>query len=108
LEPIVHAMLVRGRKPRGKATMRGGYGNSTQGSLASRVSSERKPESRSPARHCLVEGRESLLVEWRRGDHGWEGRVISVVWVDPVGWATLERWLPASSITQSEQTSSAD
>jgi hypothetical protein len=79
--------------------MRGGYGNGNQGSLASRVSGAETPADPSPARHCFVEGRASLLVEWRRGPGGWEGRVISVVWVDAVGWATLERWLPAASIT---------
>ena len=51
-----------------------------------------------PARHCRVQGHPSLLVEWRRASTGWEGRVISVVWVDAVGWATIDRWLPAAQI----------
>jgi hypothetical protein len=79
--------------------MRGGYGNGKQGSLASRVSGTTHDQPRSPARHCRVDGEDSLLVEWRRGEAGWEGRVVSVVWVDAVGWATIERWLPATSIT---------
>jgi hypothetical protein len=85
----------------GEATMRGGYGRSGQGNLASRTGADRQPDPSSPARHCFVDGRPSLLVEWRRGATGWEGRVISVVWIDAAGWATVERWLPASSIRAS-------
>jgi hypothetical protein len=81
--------------------MRGGYGDSGQGSLASRTAgSAPLAEPPSPARHCLVEGRPSLLVEWRRGVRDWEGRVISVLWIDAVGWGTVERWLPAAEIVQ--------
>jgi hypothetical protein len=39
-------------------------------------------------------------VEWRRSQTGWEGRVISVLWIDAVGWASVERWLPAGRITR--------
>jgi hypothetical protein len=38
-------------------------------------------------------------VEWRRGLHDWEGRVVSVRWLDGDGWATVERWLPAALVT---------
>lgn len=83
--------------------MRGGYGESGQGSLASRTG-RAAPAARvdppSPARHCSVAGQPSLLVEWRRGAAGWEGRVISVLWIDAVGWGTVERWLPAGEITR--------
>ena len=51
-----------------------------------------------PARHCRVDGEPSLLVEWCRTERGWEGRVVSVVWIDAVGWATVARWLPAADI----------
>ncbi len=81
--------------------MAGGYGRGDQGRLADRVGAplERTPPvPRSPARHCLVSGEPALLVEWRQGSTGWEGRVISMVWVDSVGWASLERWLPTSCI----------
>jgi hypothetical protein len=54
----------------------------------------------SPARHCFVDGEQSLLVEWRHGSAGWEGRVISMTWVDGAGWATVDRWLPAPSISR--------
>ena len=80
--------------------MRGGYGNSGQGNLANRTGAGLHVDPPSPARHCLVDEQPSLLVEWRRGPSGWEGRVISVVWVDAVGWATVERWLPAAQISR--------
>ena len=91
--------------------MRGGYGTGQHGTLAERVAGsapstaqvpptvERAGITGSPARHCRVDGEPSLLVEWCRTERGWEGRVISVLWVDAVGWATLERWLPAEDIT---------
>jgi hypothetical protein len=46
-----------------------------------------------------VDGAPALLVEWRRCPGGWEGRVISVLWLDGEGWATVERWLPAALVT---------
>lgn len=84
--------------------MRGGYGSSGP-SLGERVDGGTAPgpvtpPSVSPARHCTVEGEPSLLVEWCRTERGWEGRVISVLWLDAVGWATVERWLPADRIVQ--------
>ena len=78
--------------------MRGGFGTSGQGNLASRAGADRSTDPPSPARHCFVDGQPSLLVEWRRGTTSWEGRVISVVWIDAVGWASVERWLPADLI----------
>jgi hypothetical protein len=81
--------------------MAGGYGRSDQGRLVDRIDvtlSESAALRRSPARHCFVDGEPSLLVEWRRGSGGWEGRVISMVWTDTTGWATVERWLPDTSI----------
>jgi hypothetical protein len=84
--------------------MRGGYGTGKHGTLAERVAGTAAAQPRpatppSPARHCFVDGEPSLLVEWRRGDRGWEGRVLSLLWVDAVGWVTMERWLPATDIT---------
>jgi hypothetical protein len=83
--------------------MRGGYGTGEHGTLAERVAGtaaqQRPPTPPSPARHCFVEGEPSLLVEWRRVDRGWEGRVLTLVWIDAVGWVTVERWLPATDIT---------
>ena len=96
--------------------MAGGYGRGDQGRLAERVGAStsttptsRQSESdclaRSPARHCFVDGQPALLVEWRQGSGGWEGRVISMVWVAAVGWATVERWLPANLIQTTESRS---
>jgi hypothetical protein len=81
--------------------MAGGMGRSAQGNLAQRLAAQAslQPVHRSPARHCFVEGVPALLVEWRQGVGGWEGRVLSMTWIDAVGWATLERWLPAGDIT---------
>lgn len=80
--------------------MRGGYGSSGHGSLEQRIAAtqERLDALPSPARHCFVDGEPSLLVEWRREPAGWEGRVISQVWLDGQGWAVVERWLPAALI----------
>ncbi len=80
--------------------MADGYGRGDQGGLAERVGASMPTAApRSPARHCFVEGEPALLVEWRQGSGGWEGRVMSMVWVDAVGWATVERWLPAVAVT---------
>ena len=83
--------------------MRGGYGGSGHGSLRDRVRAADRPGTApemppSPARHCSVDGEPALLVEWRRGAAGWEGRVVSVRWLDGDGWATVERWLPAARV----------
>lgn len=87
--------------------MRGGYGTGEHGTLADRVAASRggaPPPARvtpGPARHCLVEGAPSLLVEWARTDRGWEGRVVSVAWLEGpggAGWTMVERWLPAAVI----------
>ena len=72
------------------------------GTLADRVAATGRAEGRpatppSPARHCFVDGEPSLLVEWRRADRGWEGRVLTLVWVDAVGWVTIERWRPLAA-----------
>jgi hypothetical protein len=82
--------------------MAGGYGRGDQGRLVDRISAalaDTPAAARSPARHCFVDGEPALLVEWRQGSAGWEGRVISMVWVDAVGWATVERWLSAHELT---------
>lgn len=90
--------------------MRGGYGSGDYGSLEERINGalDRQPERLaeanpdplhgSPARHCFVEGKPALLVEWRRTAAGWEGRVITVRWLDGQDWVTVEAWLPANAI----------
>ena len=60
-----------------------------------------------PARHCWVADaadgsgvkRPGLLVEWREGASGWEGRVVYVADLHRRGWCLVEEWLPASSLT---------
>jgi hypothetical protein len=47
--------------------MRGGYGTSGQGSIASRGGVQQPVDPPSPARHCFVDGEPSLLVKWRQG-----------------------------------------
>ena len=53
-------------------------------------------------RHCWVldgaDGygvkRPGLLLEWRRTDRGWEGRVVYTAQLRPDTWAAVEEWLP--------------
>jgi len=81
--------------------MRGGYGGSGPARGRARIhgsSAARGAAPASPARHCFVDGQPSLLVEWRRASSGWEGRVLSVRWLDGEGWGTVERWLPAALV----------
>ncbi len=60
-----------------------------------------------PARHCWVGDavdalgvkRPGLLVEWRSGREGWEGRVVYVARLRPQGWVVVEEWLPAALLT---------
>jgi hypothetical protein len=60
-----------------------------------------------PARHCWVAGsvddrgvkRPGLLVEWRSGDAGWEGRVVYAASLRAGSWLLVEEWLPASLLT---------
>ena len=60
-----------------------------------------------PARHCWVGDavdalgvkRPGLLVEWRSGREGWEGRVVYVARLRPQGWVLVEEWVPAALLT---------
>jgi len=59
-----------------------------------------------PARHCWVAEadrhgvkRPGLLVEWRAGPGGWEGRVVYAASLRPGAWCLVEEWLPASRLT---------
>lgn len=57
-----------------------------------------------PGRHCWVSGavddagvkRPGLLVEWRAGTGGWEGRVVYVAQLRPGTWVLVEEWLAAT------------
>jgi hypothetical protein len=59
---------------------------------------------RDEGRHCWVHDPPEtpgtwpgLLVEWRRRDAGWEGRVVYAV-PRPQGPALIETWLPAARL----------
>lgn len=85
--------------------MAGEMGRSDQGNIAQRLAAatyRQRPVHRSPARHCLVGGEPALLVEWRRRSGLWEGRVLSMTWVDTTGWVTVQRWLPVHQIATAD------
>ena len=50
-----------------------------------------------PAKHCWVSDRHGplpgLLLEWRRTQAGYQGRVVRLVYA--AGWLVVEEWLPA-------------
>lgn len=59
-----------------------------------------------PARHCWVAApvdgsrpRPGLLLEWRKVDHRWEGRVVYAAELRPGRWATVEEWIPAELLS---------
>jgi hypothetical protein len=74
---------------------RGSYG-----SMAERVARSHGDETppRTPLRHCWVTDRHGrlpgLLLEWRRTETGFQGRVVRPV-LDDRGWIVVEEWLPA-------------
>ncbi len=58
-----------------------------------------------PARHCWVTApvdggapRPGLLLEWRRTEHGWEGRVAYAAELRAGRWGAVEEWLPAEVV----------
>jgi hypothetical protein len=64
-----------------------------------------------PARHCWVTApvdggapRPGLLLEWRRGDRGWEGRVAYAAELRADRWGAVEEWLPAEVVASVERT----
>jgi hypothetical protein len=75
------------------------------GSMAERVARARAnaPEPARPAiRHCWVlDGSDrlpALLLEWRRVEGAWRGRVVRPV-RDGTGWLVVEEWLPAEMLS---------
>jgi hypothetical protein len=61
-----------------------------------------------PGRHCWVSDaadqagikRPGLLLEWRQGRSGWEGRVVYAVQLRANGWASVEEWVPAGLLIE--------
>jgi hypothetical protein len=84
--------------------MRRGQGLPMRERVALRGSTAQPP----PGRHCWVAGgcgvgdvgekRPGLLVEWRRGPQGWEGRVVYVSLAAPGRWVVCEEWIPAERL----------
>ena len=66
-----------------------------------------EPDDSCPARHCWVAGaldaegvkRPGLLVEWRQGARGWEGRVVYCARLRRDTWVVVEEWLAAELLT---------
>jgi hypothetical protein len=78
--------------------MAGGMRRRAAGTLASRVAGTREPPP-PPVKHCWVSGPTGrlpgLLLAWRQGADGWQGRVVHPV-LEGSGWALVDEWLPAS------------
>ena len=95
----------------------GGYGRGAGIPLKDRVrvdptdpSASRPPTTATgpehPGRHCCVSvpvdgsrPRPGLLLEWRRAEHLWEGRVVYVAQLRAGRWATVGEWIPAELLT---------
>ena len=94
--------------------MGGGWGKRGSGvPLAQRVRGDLPPAQDPvgpdcPARHCWVSEapdragvkRPGLLLEWRQGAAGWEGRVVYAVQLRADGWASVEEWVSAGLLTE--------
>lgn len=69
------------------------------GTLRDRINPPAPPEPLPPVRHCWVttsDGRvPGLLLAWRKGTDGWEGRVVHPARGEG-GWLVLEDWTPAA------------
>jgi hypothetical protein len=44
--------------------------------------------------------RPGLLLEWRQGRTGWEGRVVYAAQLRADGWASVEEWVPAGLLSE--------
>jgi hypothetical protein len=94
--------------------MAGGMGGRRGIPLSRRVRVDEQTGGACPARHCWVAGgidggidalstagvtRPGLLVEWRAGESGWEGRVVYAAQLRAGVWVLVEEWLPATLLT---------
>ncbi|MFZ2502308.1 MAG: hypothetical protein WAW88_06535 [Nocardioides sp.] len=95
----------------------GGYGRGAGIPLKDRVRVDQRLEPPAasasvgpdqPGRHCWItlpvdgspsQPRPGLLLEWRRGGHLWEGRVVYAAQLRPGRWASVEEWVPAELLT---------
>jgi hypothetical protein len=94
-DPGHHCVMAGGMSKRG-----------SWGSMADRLRSgdaaaapPAEPPEPPDVKHCWVTDRHGrlpgLLLGWRRGEDGWEGRVVRPV-RDEFGWLVMEDWLPAA------------
>lgn len=75
--------------------------------LSHRVRPTADPHDACPVRHCWVAGaaddlgvkRPGLLVEWRRTDLGWQGRVVYAAELRAGEWSLVEEWLPSTLLS---------
>jgi hypothetical protein len=78
--------------------MAGGMRRRASGTLASRVAGTAQHPPPPPVKHCWVTGPggrlPGLLLAWRQGADGWQGRVVHPV-PEGAGWALVDEWLPA-------------
>jgi hypothetical protein len=89
--------------------MAGGMGGRSGVPLSLRVRQGRPSYEECPARHCWVADaadgrgtkRPGLLVEWRQGVAGWEGRVVYAAELRSGRWSLVEEWVDASLLTPS-------
>jgi hypothetical protein len=87
--------------------MAGGMGGRGGIPLSRRVRSTPAGEDNCPVRHCWVAGaaddlgvkRPGLLVEWRRTDAGWQGRVVYAAELRVGEWSLVEEWLPSTLLS---------
>jgi hypothetical protein len=81
------------------------------GSMSQRVSqdaaaqdAEARPTQPQPSgiKHCWVDDEHGrmpgLLLQWRRTESGFQGRVVRPVLDPEWGWVVVDEWLPASSL----------
>src|SRR5207302_3297125 len=88
-------------------TMAGGMTRRNGPTLAERVGNTQSARQGEDARHCWVidasghPGRwPGLLLEWRRGEEGWLGRVAyAIPDLEHASARLVERWLPAQFLT---------
>jgi len=84
--------------------MAGGMRRRSSGPLADRVAASAPVPAPPPLKHCWVSGPAGrlpgLLLAWRQGPDGWQGRVVHAV-AEPSGWVLVEEWLPADVLERS-------
>ena len=90
----------------GGMSKRGSWGSmadrigQTQGSSTTASSSPSPPT----LKHCWVTDQHGhlpgLLLEWRRTESGYQGRVVRPVIDEDLGWIVVEEWLPAELLSK--------